>query len=315
MKQLGMFAILLAAASALSAQTVGLTAPVSGVVFDARTHSIRTLTGYPGASMLGGTVAGGIDYAEISPDGGLALVVKEGGLHLVAGLKDGALRWNRLAVEGADIDLMAWSRDSLAAAIYSSSARMLAVASNLSAPSMDLQFLDVTGLEKVRAVAVSGNGRLAVAVAEGGVYLMRNGAPPLLAAPMDNALAVQMARGDRDVFVINGRHIVKVQDIAGNAEPIPFITLDAGSRASALGLTPDDRLLLAADPACRCVPVFDIPARQTLDTVALEIEPAFLKPLAGGRQFLLNAPSTREPLWLLSTGDVPAAYFVSGGVE
>lgn len=306
---------LVAAAAALKAQGVGLTAPISGVVFDPRTHCIRVLTGYPGASILGRALADGIDTAEMAPDGTAALAVKDGRVWVLSGLNDGMLRWTALEVESGGIGAMTWSRDSSAAAIHLAAAHTVVLV-NRPASAPALAAVDVSEAGAVRSMAVAGGGRLAAVGGENGLFVLRAGGQPMRVAGVEGPVtAVGLARGDRDVFAAEGARIVEVRDFESSAEAAAFAGLKEGSRAVGLALSPDGKLLLAADAACRCVAVYEVAARGAREPVALEIEPAFLKPLAGGRHFLLNAPLGDAPFWLLTAGDAPAAFFVSGGAE
>src|SRR5262245_9826140 len=96
----------LAAAAQVTTRVGG---PVSGIVFDQKSHSLRPMIGVPGASYLGSPLLEGLDAAAVSPDGTLALAVSEGRLLLVSGLPDAASAGAPVdgAVSGAD--RLAWS--------------------------------------------------------------------------------------------------------------------------------------------------------------------------------------------------------------
>src|SRR5712692_10237529 len=96
-RHIGIAAGFCAAALGIAGDTLQVGGPGSGVVFDPEAQNIRLVTGVPGASLLGNTLSGQIDRAEIAPNGKIALAVKAGQLYAISGLSGANPAWTRIA--------------------------------------------------------------------------------------------------------------------------------------------------------------------------------------------------------------------------
>ncbi len=94
-------------------------APLSGVVFDSPSHSLRVISGVAGAAWFGPRLAEGLDAAFLAPNGRVAVGSRDGiGVLLTAG-PDG---WRQTRLGGllTGVDRAAWAPDSSAVVVYSS---------------------------------------------------------------------------------------------------------------------------------------------------------------------------------------------------
>ena len=71
---LAVTALLMAGAAA--GQMASLKGPISGIVYDAPSRSVRPVMGFPGSSYLGKAIVNDVQMASISPDGESALVIE-----------------------------------------------------------------------------------------------------------------------------------------------------------------------------------------------------------------------------------------------
>jgi hypothetical protein len=305
-------------APAMRADSFSVGGPVSAVVFDSRTQSIRLVTGVPGASLLGATLADQVDAAEIAPDGNAALALRGGQWYTVTGLSGASPAWTPLSPAPQSVDRIVWNADSSAAAVYSSATRSLTVVSNSFQISIGLDSLPgeltALALERSGSSAIVG-----IAGDAGGLYLVTPQASPSLLARLNRPSAVYLIQ-DKDLLAADADtlQVFEIRDYHGAVEWLPFANLPAGaSKPVGLAMSTDGQFVFAADQACRCVPLYQFSTHTALDPLALDTDPAFLKPISLGRQFLMNSPADgNTPFWILSAGgDSPSIYFVSGGVQ
>ena len=332
-KQIKILAILFSALLASGAETVTVSGPVSAVIFDARSQSIRVITGVPGAAMLGAKLADQIRQAEIAPDGNTALAVgspatpdqrslrraNEGAsLYAILGLMGANPAWVPLPFASRTVDRMAWNSTSSAAAAYSAASRTVLLITNISPAGATETAISVASLQgELTALAVDGAGDAAIAALSGnagGVYLLMPNHPPALLAPVAQPSSIYLHQ-DQDLFITDAAslQIFEVLNYRGVARLAPFAPLPQGaSLPVGLAMSPDNQFVFAADQACRCLATYQFSTGTLLSQTPLQDRPAFLKPASSGRQFVLNSPIPNDtPFWILSAGATPLVYFVS----
>jgi hypothetical protein len=319
-----------AAALGFAADSVSLVGPVSGVVFDSRSQSLRQVTGAPGSSLLGATLANHLEMAEVAPNGNVAIAVQSGQLFAIAGLNSANPAWVPLA-SMQSIDSIVWSQDSSAAALYSSVARSVVVVSSIANGGAQQTSLSVDSLVgRVTALAVESGGNAVVAGVEGGLYLIASQGVPTLLAPILRPATIYLLK-DTDLVTADGvsLQVLEIQNYHSAATMLPLANLSSGSsrfdrskgrsntsQSIALAASSDGKSLFVGEGACRCISVYDFTTGNLLNQISVEIEPNFLKPLSNGRLFQLNSPGdSSTPFWMLSAGDAPSVYFVSGGAQ
>ena len=308
---------------AMRADSLNVDGPVWAVVFDTRTQSIRQVTGVPGGSVLGATLAGPLDMADVALDGDKAVALQAGQWYTISGLSGGNPVWTQLSSAPPSVDRVAWNRDSSAAAVYSAVASTLTVIGTLSGGGASQTPLRVDGLAgEVTALALESSGGAAVVAItgdQGGLYLVTTQSPPALVAPLNHPATVFLIQ-DQDLLAVDADalQVFEIRDYHGAAQWLPFASLpQSASKPSGLEMSPDGQWLFAADQACQCVAVYQFSTLLAEEPIALDIIPGFLKPVSRGRQFQLNAPTDAgAPFWILTTGgDAASVYFVSGGVQ
>jgi hypothetical protein len=125
-----------------------------------------------------------------------------------------------------------------------------------------------------------------------------------------------LARDGADLYVANtaANEVWQIHDYASSAAPMLFASERDGV-SSPVGVQVSRRRLLVASSDSKSVTAFDLASRQAVGRVDLDFAPTRLEALGSRPLALLNQPASGEPLWVLDTGDVFAAYFVPAGRE
>lgn len=297
------FLITLVCAGAAMAQSTRVAGPVSGIVFDARTHALRPMVGVPGASYLGDALLSGIELAAVAPDGDRALAVVEGRLMLVSGLSTGAVM--TAAVDGAieGVTQIAWSNGD--AAVLAGATLAQSFRKGAAGAPIELPF-------RLTALAAGDDGEV-IAGADGGVYLLAPGSAPRLLAALAQPSAIA-ARGT-SLYAADSAtgQLWLISNFATSASAAVFadgIDSPVGVRVSADG----KRIVVAS--AAKAVRVFDAATRAATRSVELDVMPTELASFGGRDVWLLNSNAAgADPLYVATGGDDAASYFVPAGRE
>ena len=115
-----------AAVLSLAAQGIQWGGPISGLVYDSPTKSLRQILGFPGGARLGPALLEGVEWAAVSPTGKAALVVVQAQARLVTSLDlDQGAPGRALDGVTKDPKLACWAEDSSTVVVYSSVDRSL----------------------------------------------------------------------------------------------------------------------------------------------------------------------------------------------
>ena len=292
--------IALLTAAPLAAQT-RLAGPVSGVVFDAKAKSLRPMLGVPGASYLGNAVATGLDIAAVSPDGKLALGVGADGLSMI--VLDGGFAAARQAIakDLTSADLIAWSRDSKTAAIYSEAADSITFINE------NREVATARAEGTVTVLAVSGD---EAAIAVGGELSVVSARGRRLVTRLGSISAIAIAGAD---LYLADREAEQVFAIRGYRDQgAPELLASAGRGVAdpvALAVSANGKSLWIAGGMSKSLYRVDAAAGSVDATLPLDFEPSRLEAMGG--MFLLNARfAAGDSFELLAGGDNPAVYFV-----
>ena len=303
-------------------QNEGVRGPLSGIVFDSPSQSIRPIMGVPGAAYLGKPIVNQIEFASVSPDGDAALVVSEGQSKLARGLNAGSSMFTLIEGLPGTPDETVWAPDASAVVAYYASTRQFfrvtlssdqpLVASPLDASSLPGELRGMAVCEKDGPVLAGVRG-----ADVGGLYQLLVNAPPILVAPMGDPAAIVAAKGGGTVYAVDAgaRLVVEIRDAANVPQVMPIIG-EPDDRFDPVGLALDrrGRFLFVANASSRTVFVYDLASRTRIGEFATEAVPGPLKPLPGSSLFLFaNRREAGEPVWILDATDTGSVYFIPDG--
>jgi hypothetical protein len=283
-----------------------MSGPVMGFVFGAETRDLRPILGVPGAAYAGPAVLSEVNQASVAPDGSRALVVRDGELSAVEGLKSAspALR----AVEGGirDADLFAWSADGMSAAVYSSIAQSAQIIRNGAAVSS----FDLSASGSVVSLALDG-GNL-VAGTDAGIYLVSEGAEPRLVAACERPSGLVVLGAD--LFVAAQNRVLEIKGYAGDAALMTFA--DGFEAVVGVQLGRDRQELIVADSGNRSLSIYELKTRLLLNKLELQFAPETLKRMGSDSAYMVTAGKLgMEPMYVLDGGRTPVVFFVPVGRE
>lgn len=296
----------LAAALAAFGQD-GIRGPVPGIVFDAEAKALRPMVGIPGSSYLGGKIMDGLDAAAVSPDGLLALAVKEGKLGRLD-MRTAELNWTELAAAG-DGAMIVWNQASNAAAVRNSNGRIDLWRSLDGSP----QSVSLGDLENVISMAVDAGGLVAAGTATG-IYRLREGEAPELLARLTDLSALALDAAGVSLFAADRKQntVLELNDWRNSGAAILLASDSIGVDApSALAVSADGKSLIVANGGETAgLLLIDRATRAVSASMALEFRPTRLDRLSDGVSYLLNNRQNGQPLEVLSGGNDAKVFFV-----
>ena len=285
----------LAAAPVWAQEAPLLSGPTSGFAFDEQSRTLRVINGVPGAAYLGPAIASDVDFATVSPDGTLAVTLREGKLALLR------LQTGESAALGSSepVDSAAWSGDSSAVALAGSS---FSLYRNLKSAPESAAVARLSA--KAQSIATDGAG-IFVAT-EDGVYLL-NASEARLIASLEDASALVLS-GDTLYAASRGRK--QVDTIRHWAESAEIATLASGIEdPSALALSRDGAVVFVASRAAKSLFALKTATGEPLETLQLDFEPTRADRLNAGL-FRLNArASAQDPIQILDSKQ-RAVFFI-----
>ena len=290
----------------------GPSGPVAGWTLDARTATIRAITGLPGALRLADPLAlpFGIAAAEFDSTGSTAAA-------LTTGQPARLVILTSLATTPAIADLgempegtrlFALTRKGTAALIYVPLTKQIRFATELAtAPVLSAPIYAGTAavglLEESGTCALIGGSQLSRICRDGGT---RQLVPDLTL----NVTALAWANNDRDLWLADAAasQIIRLQDYLGTAIVSSPATVNDGIvQPVALFVSPSG-MVLAADSGAQAIFAIDPSGAAALRSLPLDITPTQLRPLTDRSLLLLNDLSAL-PFTLLST-EAMRTYFV-----
>jgi hypothetical protein len=303
-----------AATLTASAQPIPPGGPTAGFVFDPIDHCIRPLVGYPGASYLSAPVLDQLSKGSIGPNGITAVVSKDGAVQIISDLRNAG---TAVTIDSAlsDWDQIAWATDAKTVVLYSAANAQAVVIRNLdSAPAADSPIVFSGPPGSLTALAIS-NGAAAMIAgisdpSDGGLFLVSAGTFTRLAYGK-NFTGVTFDPSGQNAFAADRDALLVWQVSASTwsasaiADPTNGVTDPVG-----ISLTNGGSTLVIANAQSSAVSVIDIASRNLLATVALDVPPVTVTPLAADIFFLTPRSSLDNPLFILQSLPQPAAYFV-----
>ena len=299
--------VLVFASAALNAQASGIEGPISGLVYDQFTKEIRPIVGVPGSAYLGTAVASRLDFASVSPDGKLALGIKQGALYLV-GLAGEQPEWRSLDPVSGSVDKIVWNADSTAAVV---SGQSVTLWRDLKAEPNRLNLLSAGGSEW-SAFLLEPGAEDALAARDGGVYRLSSSDAPRLVVAVPSPSSLALSASSDVVFVVDrvNRQILAVRDWNDS----PQVSLVANATLGvddpvAVAVAEDGRSLLVAD-ASRALILLDPGSNSISSRWDLDFQPTQVEHLSSGLYLLNSRTAEAQPLQVLASGSQPAVFFV-----
>jgi hypothetical protein len=304
--------LLVLAAAPLAAEEARLAGPVTGFVFDAEAHALRPMLGVPGGAYLGDSLASGLDFAAVAPDGKLALAVRDGKLFLVSGFETADLRWTELGAALEGVDQIVWNSTSSAAALANSAAGRVQRWSHLNATAESTEAVVLAG--KVLALAVEASGTNAIAGVEGnGVYLLSSAVRHL--SRMEQPVSIALA--GKDLFVANqaAAEVFVLRNYADGGDATIFANESMGiTDPVGLTLSADQKTLLVASGTGKSISAFDLTTASAPRQMELDFAPSRLAQFTDKALYVLNSAG-KDPLQILDAGNSMNVYFVPTGAR
>jgi len=301
------------------AQSVQIGGPITGLVFDAPTKSIRRVLGMPGAAHLSPAVLSDVEWATVAPNGRVVIAIRQGEARLIsvadinqdppgvslAGLFDQP-QWS------------AWVPDSTAVVLYSPTARAVQVVRLTAQSAVADSPIEITGAEgDITALAIDASSKVAVLAVKGsGIYrVTSDGAVQVL--PMADASAIALSPSGDTLWVAdrsNGQ-VLEISSPSSSPE-IRVLLSDAGRFAdvSALGLSSDGSRLYLASRSAQLLYWLDRSTELPSDGIALDVPATQFSPLGRASLLLLGSrDKAGDPFYLLDEQSGPGLFFVPAG--
>lgn len=293
-----------------AAREIQFGGPVTGLVYDGPSKSLRWFLGIPGAARLGDAVASDLEWASVAPDGQRALLIHRGALNTTTG--DGQVTAVAGPVEPPQ--LACWASNSTAV-VYSASKRTLQwirfgaggaiadTAISLAGVDGTIVNLAADAASSLAVVAVAGSGAYRVTAAEG---------PAQLLTATDVA-ALTLEPGGQTLWVADrgNTQLVEIANPASDATPRTLIAApDKLAGLAGIALSSDRKTLYLVTGTARQLYQWDRASATLSDAVALEADAGSIVPL-GPFLFLLGVRhQAQDPLYLFQQGPNPGVFFV-----
>ncbi|MBI3683068.1 MAG: hypothetical protein HY235_22065 [Acidobacteria bacterium] len=294
-------------AAGLFAQQGQITGPVTGIVFDRASRSLRPILGVPGAAYFGEALAGNLDYAAVSPTGATALAVRDGAVRAIT-FQNGP-RETPVA-EGA-AQSIAWSRTGEAAALLVSG-RVLVWRPDQALAHLGFADGEVTGLAVDRG---GWNVYVAVRGEQGGIFRFHETESPMLLARVADPGAPALSVDETTLIVADraSRQVLEIQPVRDGGAATRFAGGEGNPVAAAWSR--DGRLVVVADADGKSILLYERSTRALLKRIECDSTPSLLEAIGDGGAFVMNMRGKRQALEVFSFLPEAAAYFVPAPEE
>lgn len=292
--------LLLLSAAAGAARDGEIRGPVTAIVFDEASRSIRPILGVPGAAHFGSPLRSDLEQAKVSPDNSAALAVRAAELLLLR--FDGAGD-DRTLARGA-VTAMAWSRSADAAAAVVDN-RLLVWRRGEAEASL----LGSLAGECI-ALAVAAGGRhvyAAVAGPQGAIVRYAPGEPERVLAAVADPAGLALTPDGAALYTVDrfAGHLLEIATEGG-------ATLRAADLQRAVGITlsRDGSWILVTQAEPGSVAIFERKSHWLRARLEVGFTPSRLEAAGETDVFVLNRRARKEPLEILAFQPEPASYFV-----
>ncbi|MBL0156000.1 MAG: hypothetical protein IPP47_02640 [Bryobacterales bacterium] len=282
-----------AAASSLG-QDSNLAGPVSGLLVDDQSRSIRPILGMPGSAYAGDASVTTFDFASAAPDGRSALIARAGALYLVRRLDGGTPTWRELSNESASFSRAAWSESSETLAVVNTSANRLEFWIALSNEPKLASTIDLTSFTgSVAALAVDKDARYAFAATQGAdgsaLYMLQAGGEPRMIADLGRSGGLLLSAGALYATDRGRNEVLRVTNWASAPEVATIASAGHGvNDPVGVALSADHGTLYIANAGINQLLGFDLAAGAVRTSLDLDFQPTRLERLGTGNLLLLE---------------------------
>jgi len=317
MRKIFLTLLVLAPAGLAVAQTATLTGPVQAYAFDAPSHTVRSVQGYPGSAMFGPPVVGDVDFASLAPHQNFGIVFQRGAAALATSLDSTQSVLAPLDGVSAEPDGIAWSADGTLAALYSLSGNWMQLVSGLPETPSASATIDLSQLGgSLTAMTVDTHGkRIAVSIAgqTSGTFLFDPATLAFVPAMYSaGAAGLSFSRDGATLFLVDSSSatltILDVANLTSQSVALTGLANPIAVHASEDSLNP--QLVYVASGTDQLLRSYDLKAQQVVSDTPLAFTPSRIDAFGRNSFVIGGRERPSDPLWLFATGPVPGAYFV-----
>lgn len=309
--------VLYSVALSCSAQDLRMTGPITGLVFDGPSRSLRLILGMPGAARLDTTLVSDVEWASVAPNGRIAIMVRQGEARLFSrDAMDSAPDGTAINGVVESPVLSAWAADSSAVALFSTRVQSLQWVRFDTQGATAESAVALAGVEgAVTALSADAGSRLAVvAVENAGVYRISTRDGVALVLPIPDASAIALESGGRTLWVAdrgNAQVVEVALDQEWTAATVLLTDAERFADLSVIGLSSDRKSLYLADRFTKRLYLFERSTALLSEPIVLDVPATLLTPLGRSSVLLLGQRGKLDdPLYILDESSGPSIYFV-----
>lgn len=297
-------------------------APVSGVLVDDATASIRPLVGNTSSAHTGDASVSELQYALAAPDGRTALVVRDDRISVIRRVQTQLPVWRNLTEERVRVDRAVWSQDSNALAIYDAAQAKIFFWKNAQTDPAPAGIFDMSQFPNApTSLALDPEARFVF-----GMFKEREGAS-LVVIPVGGAAQTLLTLGRPGAMFLSGgtlyiadRGRAEVYALSNWTTGLALRTVVAAGNGikdpAGIALSPDGKQLYVADAGSRQVIAFELGSSAQKAAVQLDFPPTRMDLIAGGSLFMLDKGSRGEsPAQFLQAPDMQVFQVPVGATD